>query len=54
MRLEDLNYFLEVAQAGHVGRASEKLGQSQPALTKGCNASSRNWEYSSSNAMPKA
>jgi len=35
MRLEDLNYFLEVAQAGHVGRASEKLGQSQPALTKG-------------------
>ncbi|MEC5408265.1 LysR family transcriptional regulator [Paraburkholderia sp. MPAMCS5] len=35
MRLEDLNYFLAVAEAGHVGRASERLGQSQPALTKG-------------------
>lgn len=35
MRLEDLNYFLAVAEAGHVGRASERLGQTQPALTKG-------------------
>ncbi len=35
MRLEDLNYFLAVAESGHMGRASEKLGQTQPALTKG-------------------
>ncbi|MES2186857.1 MAG: LysR family transcriptional regulator [Pseudomonadota bacterium] len=35
MRIEDLNYFLAVAETGHVGRASERLGQSQPALTKG-------------------
>ncbi|MBB5214645.1 LysR family transcriptional regulator [Parapusillimonas granuli] len=35
MRLEDLNYFLAVADTGHMGRASERLGQTQPALTKG-------------------
>lgn len=35
MRFEDLQYFLAVAETGHVGRASERLGQSQPALTKG-------------------
>lgn len=35
MRVEDLNYFLAVAETGHVGRASVNLGQSQPALTKG-------------------
>lgn len=35
VRLEDLNYFVAVAQAGQVARASEMVGQSQPALTKG-------------------
>lgn len=35
MRLEDLDYFLAVASAGHVGRASEAVGATQPALTKG-------------------
>jgi len=35
VRLEDLDYFLAVAEAGHVGRASERLGATQPALTKG-------------------
>ena len=35
MRLEDLNYFLAVARAGHVGRAADSMGISQPALTKG-------------------
>jgi len=35
VRLEDLDYFLAVAEAGHVGRASEKIGATQPALTKG-------------------
>jgi DNA-binding transcriptional LysR family regulator len=35
VRLEDLNYFLAVAEAGHVGRASGRIGQTQPALTKG-------------------
>ncbi len=34
MRLEDLNYFVAVAQAGQVARAAEEMGQSQPALTK--------------------
>lgn len=35
MRLEDLDYFLAVARAGHVGRAADSMGISQPALTKG-------------------
>ncbi|WP_194722648.1 LysR family transcriptional regulator [Noviherbaspirillum malthae] len=35
MRLEDLDYFLAVASAGHVGRAAESMGVTQPALTKG-------------------
>lgn len=35
MRLEDLDYFLAVAHAGHVGRASDAVGATQPALTKG-------------------
>lgn len=35
VRIEDLNYFIAVAETGHVGRASQRLGQSQPALTKG-------------------
>lgn len=35
VRLEDLDYFLAVANAGHVGRASEAVGATQPALTKG-------------------
>jgi len=35
VRLEDLNYFLAVAETGHMGRASRHLGQTQPALTKG-------------------
>ncbi|PLP99248.1 LysR family transcriptional regulator [Cupriavidus pauculus] len=34
MRLEDLNYFVAVAQAGQIARAAEQMGQSQPALTK--------------------
>lgn len=35
MRLEDLDYFLAVARVGHMGRAADELGVSQPALTKG-------------------
>jgi DNA-binding transcriptional LysR family regulator len=35
MRLEDLRYFVAVAEQGHVGRAAQQLGVSQPALTKG-------------------
>lgn len=35
MRLEDLHYFVAVAQEGHVGRAAQRLGVTQPALTKG-------------------
>jgi DNA-binding transcriptional LysR family regulator len=35
VRLEDLNTFLAVAETGHVGRAAQQLGLTQPALTKG-------------------
>lgn len=34
MRLEDLNYFLAIAQERNVGRAALLLGVSQPALSK--------------------
>ena len=34
MRLEDLNYFLAVAEAGNLGSAAQRLGLTQPALTK--------------------
>ncbi|MEF7616285.1 LysR family transcriptional regulator [Aquincola sp. MAHUQ-54] len=35
MRLDDLRYFVAVAEQGHVGRAAQRLGVTQPALTKG-------------------
>lgn len=35
VRIEDLNTFLAVAETSHVGRAAERLGLTQPALTKG-------------------
>ncbi|MFY9514665.1 MAG: LysR family transcriptional regulator, partial [Rubrivivax sp.] len=35
MRLDDLRYFVAVAEHGHVGRAAQRLGVTQPALTKG-------------------
>jgi len=34
MELRDLDYFRVVAQHGHIGRAAEKLGLTQPALSK--------------------
>lgn len=34
MELRDLTYLLEVAHTAHLGRAAERLGLTQPALTK--------------------
>lgn len=34
MELRDLEYFRIVAQLGHIGRAADKLGLTQPALSK--------------------
>ncbi|RYF58318.1 MAG: LysR family transcriptional regulator, partial [Comamonadaceae bacterium] len=34
MNLRDLSYFEAVAELGHLGQAAERLGRTQPALTK--------------------
>ncbi len=34
MELRDLAYFQAIAEAGHMGRAAQRLGRTQPALTK--------------------
>src|SRR4051812_23241815 len=34
MELRDIEYFAEVARHGHLGRAAEALGLSQPAISK--------------------
>jgi len=34
VQLRDLRYFEAVAETGHVGRAADRLGRTQPALTK--------------------
>jgi len=34
MDVRDLNYFVTVASLGHIGRAAEQLGLTQPAVTK--------------------
>ncbi|MBX3620837.1 MAG: LysR family transcriptional regulator [Rhizobacter sp.] len=35
MRIDDLRYFVAVAEHGHVGRAAQRLGVTQPAISKG-------------------
>jgi DNA-binding transcriptional LysR family regulator len=35
MRIDDLRYFLAVAEHNHVGRAAQRLGVTQPAISKG-------------------
>lgn len=35
MRIDDLRYFVTVAELGHVGRAAHRLGVTQPAISKG-------------------
>lgn len=35
MRTDDLNYFVAVATQGNMGRAAQRLGVTQPALSKG-------------------
>jgi DNA-binding transcriptional LysR family regulator len=34
VEIRDLNYFLTVASLGHIGRAADSLGLTQPAITK--------------------
>src|ERR1700742_3320833 len=34
VELRDLVYFQAIAETGHMGRAAQKLGRTQPALTK--------------------
>ena len=34
INLRDLQYFEVIAELGHLGRAAERLGRTQPALTK--------------------
>src|SRR5690242_20057127 len=34
MDIRDLNYFEIIATVGHLGRAAERIGRSQPALSK--------------------
>ena len=34
LQLRDLRYFEAVAETGHIGQAADKLGRTQPALTK--------------------
>ncbi len=34
MELRDIEYFEEIAEQRHLGRAAERLGLSQPALSK--------------------
>ena len=35
IRLDDIGYFLAVAEEGQIRKAAMRLGLSQPALTKG-------------------
>ena len=34
MEFRDLAYFQVIAEAGHLGRAAQQVGRTQPALTK--------------------